>query len=623
MSLLTAGNNFKKALIAIPAVLVAAGIVLFAIYSAPEITWKNNAGQMYRLEMESKVSMYYQGKAADIASRLNAVLNFKITQISDDAINATMQLSEIYFTHNDVRNPAYEQMLGAPFQVKFAKSGEVLGYSFAFIGRGDDKYFRGIVSSLECVMKKSFFGGWSNSEKDEYGTYAAAYSSGDDGSVIRKTKKKYTESDYNSEEFPGNTEISVVKSDARFEFAKECSWVKELDSFELIRFLANGKKTMDAVKKVNLVLADFKPDASLAVWGGGMFPGFRTLYESWDDECAGCREKEYSYEYLIERETMKQFIKGDTIEGVLAGIVRANGDDQRLARKLKFFIMLYPDVVKKIYDNTLRKRYTNSVLAVIMQAMTEAGNDNAQDYLRKVALETKIGKTVNLMSTVNIGSLKEPSPETLATLKQLYGSREGKMDAMISNSSILSLGRIASSLKGQEGGGNAQKEIGEYIMGQLGENSGDPNIAASCVAALGTIGDSEYFDTVKSYLGNESGFVRASAVTAMKNFENEDVPEILRDQFESEKDEMVKETIIEGLAKLPADDDSIDLIKESLPGEKNEKVRNVMLRYLSGARDQDPEIMTVLKNALKTERSNPNRDVIFKAIYSKKGKNSK
>ncbi len=355
MTLFATVKTAKKTLLIIPAVLVTAGIVLYTLYAAPQITWKRDAGQMYRLEMESKVSMYYQGRAADITSRLNAVLNFKITQVSDGAINATMQLSDISFTHNDVRNAAYERMLGAPFQVKFARNGEVQAYSFTFIGRGDDKYFRGIVSSLACVMKKSFFGRWSNSEKDEYGAFTAAYSSAAGGAVIGKAKKKYIESEYDTGAYPDVTEISVVKSRARFEFAKESSWVKELDSFEMIRFLANGKKTMDAVKKVNLVLADFRPDPGLAVWGGGMFPGFRTLYESWDDECAGCRDKEYSYEYLIERETMKQFIKGDTIDGVLAGIVRTNGDDQSLARKLKFFIILRPDVVKKMYDNTCEK----------------------------------------------------------------------------------------------------------------------------------------------------------------------------------------------------------------------------------------------------------------------------
>ena len=464
--------------IAVPVIVLISGILLFFLYRGPVITWKQSAGQMYRLEMNSKVRMYYQGQAGNIVSNLRAVLNFKITQVAEGEINASMQLSDITFSYNDIRNTGYENLLSSPFQVRFRENGEVLGYSFKYIGRGDEKYFRGIVTSLVCVMKKSLFGIWSNPEKDEYGTFSATYSSANNGTAVEKLKHEYTDSEHNVTTFTGKTEISVIKSKARFAFSKDTSWVTGMDSFEFIRFFAKKNKIMEVVKKVTLEMTDFNPDTGLAIWGGKYVPGYKSLYDSWADECDQCREREYSYEYLMEREAMKQQIRDENINGLLAKIVRSDGNDPALTRKLKIFLMLYPQCVNRIYDDTVRGKYRTGALSVIMQAMAETGNENTQDYLRKIAVEPKVGKTINLMGAVNIGFIQSPSPETVATLKQLYRDRGSEMDTMISNSSVLALGSLASSLEGQEGGREKRGQIAEFIAGELASNSGDANIAA-------------------------------------------------------------------------------------------------------------------------------------------------
>ncbi len=542
-----------------------------------------NEKNLYRLSSKSTLRMFAYDRSRPVTAVVEGVLNVRFVQHERNGTLTLMQLSELNISIGDPSlETALKHVYTQPFAVRLSSDGRILDYYF----KGNDKDAAGlqqIIGRLQIVLKKG--SGYTVDEKTVEGTAHALYQrSAGRPCALHKRRRGFDEGKQNHR-------TSIISS--RIDAEIDGSWLVSLTSEEMVEVTVSDRKISEGRILTSLRKISRPPDEGLEIWRfNGDIGLLINRYRKDGDE---------SYLEKTAMQSKKRYIEKHaiTLDTLLLGL--KDNDPNQLIR-IADYLILYPERTKALLP--VIGNADSMTAAALIDVLARAGTPQAQSALREIAGKGTFDQNRHVQAMIALGNLSRPTGETVDFLWKASSERETPEEKELSDTAILSAGRLAEVMDdgdaireklkdGYAGAGDDRSKRTALLLGM--QNAGAENF------------EPEIFDA----LDDSDPHVGSAAVKALEGRNSRTVRERLLPLFDSPYPE-VRRQLIRTLLTIDTDDLLMSKARENALHESDSGIRYDLIRYLLKYTGRYPGNIETLKTLRQKERNRDNRLLLIR-----------
>jgi len=469
------------------------------------------------------------------------------------------------------------------------------------------------------ILQMSEGGGknWQVEQDNATGTYIAEFNKVKNG--IFKKKLKYNVIKGNQKkgnleiDTAENAEVEIQVTNTVFEYGKPASWIRNVRGAEQEKYQLRNETKVLSVTKYHLK---------------EIFPQFNPAYEIWNNDLSydsfvtyiNLNETEKEPLSFWEKENKKYLEKkfanetNDSIFKDYFSKEKAEWDDKVFIRD---YLKVHPEKALDIPYMLTSKNLTDDQQAGLIHILELADTPEAQEALIIIINNEKNIHMNRVRAIVALSGIDYPTVNMVQQLTEIYEKALTDKDEDISNTSMLTLGNLSSTLNSPELNKESielSKKIKTKIEDEINNNT-ESNKSVLLLAIENTK-DNELMPYAAKYITSDDPNIRSAAASVYRNMDDEAARTALIPAVTNEQNSAVREAMVNALREKNATEESFEKIHELAKGETSETVRRTMVRYLVENRDK-AESEEVFKKMLETEESPETRTLLYKAIYSK------
>ncbi len=279
-------------------------------------------------------------------------------------------------------------------------------------------------------------------------------------------------------------------------------WFSELSDREDVDVVAGGRVPLRS--RSTSRIARRPPDAS-ALDVAAIAVGDFTWGRPSDDEVAAAHEalRGNRWAGLPAEQAVAEFLAQRD-----GGAPGAWHDAQRMLRD---WMRGNPAGVRELARAMAAGRYARKDDADLVLAMAKSGSPAARDELHRLAGDASVGNDLRVQAASACGDLKQPTPETVATLTRLASQpRAGTPDDILPSTALMSLGTIVDAAPGSPAAAQAAAFVQRTIDGS------DRDARVQALYAASNSGDRRFLPAAIANAGSDDADERAAAAHAMR-----------------------------------------------------------------------------------------------------------
>lgn len=625
----------------------------------PAIFWRKGDRRMYRVSMitdywlmsalSSSKSPEDQGQK--IFGQIEAVLNFRVFDFDGVGIWAAFQLSPVSVRFGGVSYPLLEEVYSTFFLVAFLASGKILQSYFPdTIGEQEQKSLLEILNLMQIEMPDNKQEtGWISSEKNATGTYSASYSYAGAGRINKK-KTAYTE--VNSifdagTQGQGQRNFEIAILDSRYEafLSRTESWIDTVKIFDHYEVREVGNTWVKSKVALDLLPIAFSPNMELRIWTEK--GSIKDIISSFITPPHLRKMSQGAFEKQ-RLESLRQKWEKISVQEMAGRAVNMAHDKSMTQHDFMRFVHGLVDMLEAFPERALdiprmfkEMDMDGETASLLLQALEISGHTESQNALEIVLLDEEIRNDVRIHAIVATGGLKNPHDNVHNAIWSLVGNRldliqvdsslikqtqDGELteadkkileDSERISTAFLAMGILSHTYR--ENGLEAKAdEINQRMAEMLAETS-KPDAIALAFKAFDNSGNIDAIEDISPYVTAESVAIRASAVAALKNRDDDQTLALLSERLEKDEVSLVRDKAMDAL-EVREPQVVAPKYAEHLPREDDFSLRMRMADWLGRNKEAAPIAITALQEQLTKEESREVVKEIYKAIYRKEEK---
>ncbi|MBN2041773.1 MAG: HEAT repeat domain-containing protein [Spirochaetes bacterium] len=596
------------------------GVVWIFFNKPSSIYWKEGARLTY--EFKYKTFVYSSSgikteNGVDTYGKieLNGTLNLRVLDINSDQVKAAVQLSGLEVKYQGKKDRDLEELYSNLFYVTFLKNGKIESFDFSNnIAEADRKSVKNVLRLLQFIVPDTYFNSWSTEENDNHGLFAAEYNY---GKKLKKSKSKYLEIYDRTGNINLSDRVDIKKSSYECDYGYPEIWMKSFSGREhTVFYNAEGKVAGKFLTRVEAKAIPYLSDNSLTIWNYNIDP-YKDIQE-WNK--LPIEKNSVSRKREIKR-LKKQFGEKEMSDVIDALFAENNKFSTFCVSKIITYFKLYPESALVIPDIILNKKLNTDQRAMLINALQCERGDYAQKALVRIMEGGNFSRETRVQSAIALGDSDNPDDNILSSMWHAYYNRDNnsRVSKLISDTSILSLGRIASQTftgKRNENANTTLNQIKNKINEEL-SNAEEPGQLTAAIYAAANTGDNEFIEPIKNFLKSEKPVVRSAAASSLAVMRSPGIDQSLADMLETEGNVNVRTSIVRGLYGRKVSDEAVQKVCKELKYEDNDIVRGEIYRFLLKNRKKDG-VKETLREMQKYETSFENKHLISRALASRK-----
>lgn len=565
---------------------------------APALLWRLGSFQEYHFTVDSSslIDMPGSSSGQTIKVFMDGVLEFRTLEVTPAEALVGMQITSLEFEvagaspHETTRRE-----LALPFRVHIAPDGLPIDFEFAGSVSGEAReVIENLVRMFQVTIQSDEQ--WVAQETNASGVYDAQYTRKSPSTIV-KTKRRYIDSGQSA-----TGGVSVVKSMESITIDVKQDWISAMDVDEVLQTENFNGFSSEVNNRASLELrssrivakeADSKWKFVAAIAPATTEPAVETPVHK-----------------LSLEEAEKQM--HSVLSSLDVSVDNRSGDIHRL-RDLMLMDGEFPWMLLDVLRTQELTDRTRADLYLVLQL---AGTPEAQAVLNSLVIDTQMPAVSSLRAIVALGSVKNPTEETIGTLWDTARSGMTEGDRRdLPATATLALGTLGNGLR------TAENENYSSLRADLmygASSASDDRQRAVYLLALGNTADADpaLSRDIVVFLDDSAPEVRSAAANTLGRLGVNEVGEDLFKSLERERNDVVRGSITEALVNLekpsPA---AIASVRTSIQSESDEKSRYNMARLLGNSMATFPENRVVLEELLQTELSKRIRQLVADTLY--------
>lgn len=283
------------------------------------------------------------------------------------------------------------------------------------------------------------------------------------------------------------------------------------------------------------------------------------------------------------------------------------------------YLNLFPEAAGEIPDFLL-KGLSLDQRAMLVNALQSNKSVYSQKALLRIIKGGEFPPESRVQSAIAMGDITKPGADIIQGLLLMYYKRDNSSDLSVklSDTSLLSLSRIAGAMSHGKSREDAAVvfEIKKKIEAEF-SNAADPGHLSTVIYAAGNTGDKNFIGPISDCFQSEASVVRSAVAQSLSLINDKKIDSILAGQLKIEGEISVKSNIVKSLYDMKTSDKAVETVCEKIQNEENEIVRGEMYRFLLKNRKRSG-VMDVLRKMMVSESSMENRDIISRALATRK-----
>ena len=491
-----------------------------------------------------------------------------------------------------------------------------------------------IIYSLQLVLSDNISKRWTTKENHTSGLFLAEYRIADKHcQSVEKQNVRCLSLFSDKSESPLSTPFSLtaymVKSQFTMSVSSSSAWIESCKGMEHIDIKTENDLIWSSSKThTQLNIIPFAPDQTLPIWSDEndletLLLSFFEVQKS-DPDSTGTWEQRRI-------ESIKKRLKNRSLIQLISDLEKnlAGNKDQSynatLSHLIQDYFTAYPEAVYQMPFLIKEGKISNSAVGHIMLALERTGHSQAQSVLKNIFVDNEQAKDHRVKAIVAAGSVDSPTESLTEGLVKIaipenHSSQKSLNE--ISSTALLALG-----LHCHRYDQSGQTDLAAHIVSQIKEgldNTLNPNDMATYFKAIGNAENTQFFDVVKSYLPlNESSDemsenetepeasnhlpTQIAAIMALGCFPEslETVSQFIS-LFDNER-AIIRAAAVDAVSNLN-DQTIVTALCKRLPEEDDDTIRRKIIHYLADHTNDD--VIATLKNHLDLSNQHPERKPI-------------
>ncbi|MEA2073510.1 MAG: HEAT repeat domain-containing protein [Campylobacterota bacterium] len=553
---------------------------------------KKESIKVYELYYNSNISFNESITKKNSIVSLNADLHLRVFDVKKEYSIVGFELSnvEIHFD-NEILERKLEKLYSELIFIKIAHDGKFI--EFILPRSSDDlKGLLELFSHFQVVLKEDDF--YQTTENSFRGEYISDYKLAKN--TLYKSRITYL-STYNETHryiFKNSKSEAIV--------AKDGIWLDNITVTESVVVEKEDMQMAQSKTTLNLSKIDKARDHTLKIY---------TENRDIDEVIKEYREKKENNKNLSFWEEEKKssqihFIRENNITyETLLGKVSKFSKIQDY-HELSKYLSLYPNYSKEILK--VVQNETSSLSAGLISALQDADTKESKEVLITILKDENISSLNRQRASIALGGLENPDDASIEALQEIMGNRESQDDLSLSNSAILSLGRVSNNLdelKYEE----VKSQLANLIL-----NGDDDSIKRISIIAAGNSNTEDYFQEIKESFYSDSNSVKFAAIEVLANMKTDESKELLLQGYDDSNDENEKMKIVNSLSSQKLDENTVYKMQNELLENLGSELNDEVIKYLCKSSEEFPSSKPYLEKELPLQNDSSMIKLIIKAI---------
>ncbi|MCC5815500.1 MAG: hypothetical protein JJT78_12150 [Leptospira sp.] len=574
------------------------GIAIYFLFPwGVQYVWNQGDRQVYDFSYQVKIRARPSPNMdwTKSENQLEGKLNLYVYSADSNMVRLGIQLSPVKYSENGKPNQLYNSLYSQLFLVEMKPDGRIVSYRFPnTISRQEELALSEIMYQFQATLD-SRSQTWSILEKDSESEFYSEYKIMD--SDIHKSKSKYIDSS-----------IDVLKYEGIFRLSENLSWLESAFIEENLLYRRENVIIMETNTLVSLNYLQGESNLSAGIWQN----------TDWSQVVSEFSQGEKEKLSMAEKNRLEAVRKSIPSSAWNQLIRKLNQDqDYETLNRMRDFFILYPEELTKVEGILKSGTLNDTAQSALIHVLELAGTTQAQKTLLQLADSTSISEMNRIRSVIAVGDVVSPTEETISGLSKLTEIRNSDISKDLSNSAILSLGRIASTAKSISDS-TILEGAKSIIHNKLDDPKLETEAKSATIRAVANTGDRGLFEKASQYMESSDSNLRIAAVSILDASTNPADGSKLNQLFTKEEESRVREEILRVQLNRSPDPDTYQLIEKSFSQESNTNNRMLMVDYLAKNKSIGKDSNQKLESILKNETDPDVRAKLYKAIHSRK-----
>ncbi len=585
--------------------------------------WQDDGRQTYRYQshFDLKIDMGggvpQPGKSPTwqpVNSQLSGILNVRVFDQKHDRVRLGFQLSEAHLSMNGQTFPQLVALFQTFFLVEMSLEGKPLYFHFPrYVDPTNQLFVKEIVNSVQVILATEAAAPlWQTQETQNSGYYQATYQR-KATNEIQKRKAHYlnvTLQQTNDKISSFQLTAKIKESEWTARLATQHSWLQKLAGQEKIDFNTPTGKLVEMASQIQLTLSDDPQDPNLGIWQSA---------NDYDEvllafaNATGDVSLSQNVIKQLELEKLRQQYANTNLNSVVEVIYTKFGQMESISAKeivpyisvLEDYLTAYPEAALKLPTLLDNLNPGMTLSAYLIGALEHAGTPQAQQALLTIATNTKPeGQKRAIQAITSFHFIAEPQPQVAPTLWQLAAGSDSEQV----NTATLAIGSVIKNSTGIQ-----QVEIREELLQRLQDSPEEQQ--AVLLGAVGNTQDGSLLTNVEPYLNSPHSDIRASAIGALRSFNDPVSLDHIVTAATSDHNQTVRRKALNALKNREDQSQAVSALREHLPQETETELRTDIIQFLGEHKAEDPKVVETLQQQLQQEQNREMRKDLYNAIY--------
>lgn len=262
----------------------------------------------------------------------------------------------------------------------------------------------------------------------------------------------------------------------------------------------------------------------------------------------------------------------------LTDTLEAEGDSAIQGHKIRGVFLTDPEAPKQVLD-ILSDGVDHKTATTLVFELGKAGTPQAQLVLADIFGSDTQSTRLRRQALIAAGGVTEPTPETRASLWEMFAAASASAPSQVGPAALLGLGRIGATLRDKDDA--AYQEERTKLLAVLAEAREERSLQLA-LKALGNTHDPSLEPNASPYLADSSARIRAVAADTIGRLGGPLASKLLLDRLDTETIGWVRRNVVVGIYKLDTpSDEALKTISELVGSEQDVSVRKEMQRVLA------------------------------------------
>jgi hypothetical protein len=291
-----------------------------------------------------------------------------------------------------------------------------------------------------------------------------------------------------------------------------------------------------------------------------------------------------------------QELKGRSLAHLLEAVLTADKEDgERRAQRTPMYMAfqaiayLYPEEIKLLKKPILAMDRESMPFRVIIAALAQIGNPEAQSFLRWLFKKYPKDPEVRVLMLSSLSDVRGPTPESVALLRHEAVTSKHNLEK---HSAELGLGTMALMLRTDHPARSA--EIDRWLIEQL-QTAKDDERKEDMLRAVGNSGGAETLAALQPYLDTANKKLRRLAVSALRWNRTAQAGSILLGALATDPEESVRAAAVSAFQIRPMTVAAKPVHEKTATGDSSAALRLASLGNLLRMRYRHPDVLDFIR----------------------------